>query len=56
MKLSKEAIAEYQELYFAEFGERLSEKKAREQAYKILTLLKFIFNKNENESISITKK
>ncbi len=56
MKLPPEAIKEYQKIYFAEFGKKLSEEQARDQASRTLTLLNFIFNTNENDKCRIIQK
>jgi len=56
MKLTPEAIKEYQEEYFAEFGEKISQNEAKDQANRALILLQHIFNSNENEPPKTTKK
>jgi hypothetical protein len=44
MKIPKLSIEEYQQAYFEEYGVRLTEKEAEQQAQKVLSLMKFIFN------------
>lgn len=44
MKLSSTAIQEYQQAHFLQFGVRLTEKEAEQQAEKVLSLMKFMFN------------
>jgi len=48
--LSEEAIKEYQELYFREFGIRLSSKEAAEQASDIIRLYKTVFSTKGDDS------
>ncbi|MBU3922995.1 hypothetical protein KJ684_02035 [Patescibacteria group bacterium] len=43
MKLSKEAIDEYKDIYKKEFGEEISDEEAKEQGTKLLSLFKIIY-------------
>lgn len=43
MRLSKEAIREFQEIWYEEFGERISEEKAQEMGENLLSLFKIIY-------------
>ena len=42
MLLPKQAIKEYQEIYFKEFGEKISYDEAQKQGLNLLMLLKLI--------------
>ena len=43
MRLSKEAIKEFKEIYYKEFGERISDKEAQEMGASLLSLFKIIY-------------
>lgn len=43
MGLSKEAIKEFKEIYYKEFGERISDDKAQEMGTNLLLLFKIIY-------------
>ena len=43
MRLSKEAIKEFQEIWYEEFGERISEEKAQEMGENLISLFKIIY-------------
>jgi hypothetical protein len=43
MALSKEAIKEFKEIYFKEFGEEISDQEAREEAESLISLFKIIY-------------
>ena len=43
MRLSKEAIKEFKEIYYKEFGERISDKEAQEMGANLLSLFKIIY-------------
>jgi len=43
MKLSKKAIEEYKEIYQKQFGRRLSDREAYEEASNLLRLFKVIY-------------
>lgn len=45
MKLSREAIFEYQQIHLEEFGENLSMEQAEETGVKLLTLFQIITSK-----------
>jgi len=45
MKLTKQAILEYQEVHLNEFGEKISYSEAEQCASKLLTLFQYLFNK-----------
>jgi hypothetical protein len=55
MKLSKEALKEFKDIYFEEYGKKLNEEETQEKASKLLVLMKAIYkplpveNKNKNE-------
>ena len=56
MKLTSEAIKEYQEELFAEFGKKISQKEAEAQSTMVFSFLHNIFNSNENDSLKTTEK
>lgn len=43
MRLSKEAIEEFKEIYYQEFGERISDEEAQELGASLLSLFKIIY-------------
>lgn len=43
MRLSKEAIEEFQEIWYEEFGGKISEEKAREKGESLISLFKIIY-------------
>lgn len=43
MRLSKEAIKEFQEIWYEEFKERISEEKAREKGESLISLFEIIY-------------
>ena len=43
MRLSKEAIEEFKDTYYKEFGERISDKEAHELGANLLSLFKIIY-------------
>jgi len=43
MRLSKEAIKEFKEIYNEEFGERISDKQAQEMGANLLSLFTIIY-------------
>jgi len=43
MRLSKEAIKEFMDIYYKEFGERISDKEAQELGASLLSLFKIIY-------------
>jgi len=43
MRLSKEAIKEFQEIWYKEFGERISEEKAQERGEDLISLFEIIY-------------
>jgi len=43
MRLNKEAIKEFKEIYYEEFGERISDKQAQEMGANLLSLFKIIY-------------
>jgi len=43
MGLSKEAIKEFKEIYYKEFGERISDEEAQEMGASLLSLFKIIY-------------
>jgi len=46
MKLSQDAIREYQEVIFVEYGLKISEKEAEMQGQNLLIFLQTILNEN----------
>lgn len=48
--LSQDAIKEFQDIYFREFGIRLTKAEAEEQALNLLSLYKSIISGTEEES------
>ena len=50
MKLTTEAICEYKQAHFLQYGVALTEEEAEEQAAKVFSLMKFIFNSNSNSN------
>lgn len=49
MKLSPEAIAEFQTAYLMDFGQKIDKKEAEELGQGIINFLTLIFNHNEHE-------
>jgi hypothetical protein len=43
MRLSKEAIKEFKEIYYEEFGERISDEEAQDLGESLLSLFKIIY-------------
>ncbi|MHA1877820.1 MAG: hypothetical protein ACTSUC_15370, partial [Promethearchaeota archaeon] len=43
MGLSKKAIKEFKEIYFKEYGEKISDEVAREKGQRLLSLFKIIY-------------
>lgn len=43
MRLSKEAIKEFKEIYYEEFGERVSDEEAQEMGGNLISLFKIIY-------------
>lgn len=55
MRLSKEAIKEFKEIYYKEFGKTISDEEAQEKGQNLLSLFKIIYrsipmDKNRLES------
>lgn len=58
MRLSKEAIKEFKEIYYTEFGKTISDEEAQEMGQSLISLFKIIYrpiptdedNKQNNES------
>lgn len=42
MDISKESLEEFKEIYYKEFGERLSDDEARESAINLLSFMKIL--------------
>lgn len=43
MRLNKEAIEEFKEIYYCEFGQRISDEQAQEMGTNLLLLFKIIY-------------
>lgn len=43
MRLSKEAIKEFKEIYYEEFGDRLSDEEAQEMGGSLISLFRVIY-------------
>jgi len=43
MRLRKQAIKEFKEIYYKEFGERISDEEAKEMGENILSLFKLVY-------------
>lgn len=43
MKLSKEAIEEFKDIYYRKFGEKISDAKARELGESLVLLIKAVY-------------
>ena len=43
MRLNKEAIKEFKDIYYEEFGERISDEKAQEMGANLISLFKIIY-------------
>jgi len=63
MRLSKEAIEEFKEIYQREFGETISDEKAQELGQNLISLFKIIYrpipanqNKKKEENEEDNKK
>ncbi|MCD6297730.1 MAG: hypothetical protein J7M30_11300 [Deltaproteobacteria bacterium] len=44
MRLSKEAIKEFKEIYYKEFGEKISDQEAQEMGGNLISLFKIIYH------------
>lgn len=49
MRLSKEAIKEFKDIYYDEFGERISDEDAQEMGESLLSLFKVIYRPIPND-------
>jgi len=49
MRLSKEAIEEFKDIYYKRFGEKLLDAKARELGEKLLLLVKAVYYPNPED-------
>ena len=58
MGLSKEAIEEFKEIYFREYGKNLSDKEAMEMGQRLISLFKIIYRPIPGKDIPLkeTKK
>jgi len=59
MRLSKEAVEEFKDIYYKRFGEKLSDEKAKELAERLVLLYKAVYhpfpednNRDENDKRS----
>jgi hypothetical protein len=58
MKLSEEAIEEFRDIYYREYGKKISDEEAQEMGQNLLSLFKIIYRpipedeNEENESLS----
>ena len=43
MRLSKEAIKEFKDIYYKEFGERIADQEAQEMGANLISLFKIIY-------------
>lgn len=55
MRLSKKAIKEFKEIYFEEFGERISDEEAHEMGENLLSLFRIIYQPIPKDDKQITE-
>lgn len=49
MRLSKKAIKEFKEIYYREFGEKISDETAQEKGQRLIALFKIIYRPIPND-------